>query len=461
MVYAALAWVSRRALRWCYRDVTVVGDVPRSGPVLLAVNHPNDLPDICAVLGHVRRHVHFVANVSAAESPVVAWAYTRMGVVPIHRVRDARKALARGENSAQANDLAFAKVRELLSHGACVCVFPEGGVHRGPHLGSLRTGLGRMALDARDVAGVRGIQIVPVGITYEAPLVYRSRVLIEIGTPIAIDQWTPDEGRRAESQLTAVIGAAMRAVTRNAPTVEAEHALSAASMLHAAQSPEESLRAATAQWRSLSSEIYGPGIALEAGDDPRIAPARMLIEQLGARRAGDHPSLLLRAWSEAVRSREGRSRPHLVEAAMAIPGLVLNAPAWMLVRRFARSSARVPDDVIPRSLVPGLYLMFAWYLVLSFVIAGVLRGFGVGALPLLAATLAVIISAPTLGDHGMRWLDRVFDRRRRRWIAREVPDFSQRVERAARALEAPLQAPLHKVTPSANAFPAHDAREVI
>ena len=149
MLYAFLAWCARHALRWCWRDVHVVGTVPTRGPVLLAVNHANDLADICAVLAHVPRRVTFVANVSAAESRLVAWAYDRMGVVPVHRVRDARKAKARGMDSAAANAQAFARVRDVLAAGGCVCVFPEGGVHRGPHLGALRTGLARMALDAQ------------------------------------------------------------------------------------------------------------------------------------------------------------------------------------------------------------------------------------------------------------------------------------------------------------------------
>src|SRR5690606_21578840 len=103
MFYTSLAWCARRALQWCYREVSVVGTVPASGPLRLAVNDPTDLPDVCAVLAEIPRRVTFVANVSAAEQPLVGWAYRKMGVVPVHRVRDVRKARARGEDSSQAN----------------------------------------------------------------------------------------------------------------------------------------------------------------------------------------------------------------------------------------------------------------------------------------------------------------------------------------------------------------------
>jgi len=469
MLYTALAWSSRRALRWCYRDVTMVGDVPHTGPVLLAVNHPNDLPDICAILGHVRRRVSFVANVTAAEQPLVAWAYARMGVVPIHRVRDARKARARGLDSSQANDRAFARVRELLAGGACVCVFPEGGVHRGPHLGALRTGLARMALDARDQAGLRGLQIVPVGITYESPLEYRTRVLIEIGAPLELDHWTACEGRRAESQLTVTIGIGMRAVTRNAPDDAAERALSAVALISAAQTPEATLLTATRHWRSLASEIYGPGIALEAGEDPRLAPARELVGQLGALPAGDSPALLLRAWKDAALGGSGSpvtsrnrqptqpTRPTLVDSVRAIPGLVLHGPAWLAVRRIARATALTAHDVIPRTIIPGLYLMAAWYVVLALVIAAALVRLGVGAWSSLLAALALLCIAPALGDAAMRWLDRAADQRRVRLIARELPDLTARIDHAVQAMHA---AP-HELVSTPAASPEHNQREVI
>lgn len=458
MLYAALAWSSRRALRWCYRDVAMVGRIPASGPVLLAVNHPNDLSDICVVLGHVRRRVHFVANVSAAEQPLVAWAYARMGVVPIHRVRDARKAKARGEDSSLANERAFAQVRALLSEGACVCVFPEGGVHRGPHLGSLRTGLARMALDARETAGVRGIQIVPVGLTYEAPLRYRSRVLIEVGAPILLDEWVPDAGRRADSQLTGVIGAALRGVTRNAPDEASARALRAAAMVCGAAASDDTILSGTAAWRSLANDIYGPGIALEAHRDPRLAPAAALVRRLETLPGGPTPELLLGAWSTANRNGSASGLALLSETSLAMPGLLLHAPAWRAVRWVARASASAPDAVIPRTIVPGLQLMVAWYVLLMLGLWAVCVSSGLNGWISLGVSLLAIASAPTLGDAAMRWLDRRTDRRLVRTLRLGVPDLAARVRHAANAASAAREADPETMTSAAS---AHNEREVI
>ena len=45
MLYSALRLVAGTALRWYYREVALVGGerIPRDGPALLVVNHPNAL----------------------------------------------------------------------------------------------------------------------------------------------------------------------------------------------------------------------------------------------------------------------------------------------------------------------------------------------------------------------------------------------------------------------------------
>jgi hypothetical protein len=360
-------------------------------------------------------------------------------------------------------------VRDLLAHGACVCVFPEGGVNRGPHLGALRTGLARMALDARDTAGVRGLQIVPVGITYESPLEYRSRVLIEVGAPLELDHWTPDEGRRPESQLTTHIGTLMRALTRNAPDQVAAQALGAVVAVAGAASPDASLLAATQRWQSLATEIYGPGIAQEIGADQRFAPARDLIAQLEALSPGDSPVVLLRAWREAAHRRQhpaampasslpsppARTAPF--GALLALAGVLLNGPAWFAVRRLARSSAFTPHDVIPRTIIPGLYLMAAWYVVLTLSLGAALVRSGVPGWLGVSAALALIVCAPTLGDFALRWRDAIADRRRVRLLARELPDLTARIDHAVQAMHASPHVPVS----TSVAAPAHNERQVI
>jgi len=437
MLYAFLRWCARHALRWCYADVTLVGTVPARGPVLLAVNHPNDLADICVVLTRVPRRVLFVANVSAAEHPLVKLAYARMGVIPVHRVRDVRRAMARGEDSAAANAAAMERVLQALRDGACVVVFPEGGVNRGPHLGALRTGLARMVLAARD-AGVRGVQLVPLGLTYEAPNTLGTRVLAHVGEAIDVDAWTPSPDRPAAPQLTAAVAAGLRAVTRNAPDERAHEALSAvADVVAATAAPDmPALLEANAVWRALAGEIYGPGVQVEAADDARFAPALALRAALCAGADEAVPAARrLAAWGRRD-ARPGGAR--VVDAVAGPAGWALHAPAWWVVERVAAKAGPVADRMA-RRIVPGLYVMVGWYALVATcaaVTAFVATRGASGASWWWMVPAALLVTMPALGDAAARWAERRRDGALRRAMARDGLALEARVREARVAVGA-------------------------
>ena len=110
-----IRWISRRALRWFYRELRFVGRgrIPAQGPVLLIGNHPNDLPDVLAGFFTTPRAVRYVATISATTLPLAAATYRGLGVIPVMRVRDVRKMRARGVDVAQVNTVAFAMVQKL------------------------------------------------------------------------------------------------------------------------------------------------------------------------------------------------------------------------------------------------------------------------------------------------------------------------------------------------------------
>jgi 1-acyl-sn-glycerol-3-phosphate acyltransferase len=441
MLYTVLRWCARRALRWCYAEVTVVGAVPATGPVLLAVNHPNDLADICVVLSQVPRRVTFVANVSAAEHPLVKLAYARMGVIPVHRVRDVRRAKARGEDSAAANAAAMDRVLAALRDGACVVVFPEGGVNRGPHLAALRTGLARMVLAARD-AGVRGVQLVALGLTYEAPNALGTRVLAHVGETIDVDTWAAQPGRPEAPQLTAAVAAALRAVTRNAPDERAHEALSAMAEVVAAtaEAGVPPLLAANEVWRALAGEIYGPGVQVEAPDDVRFAPA------LGVRvavREGAGDVAPARVLGAVARVRSGAVRGRVMDALLGPIGWVLHAPAWWMVERVAVRAGPVADRMA-RRIVPGLYVMVGWYAVVGVVaggLAGVLMRGGAGAASWWVVPAALLPIMPALGDAASRWMERRRDVVLRRAVGARGRELEARVRAAREAVAVGSGAP--------------------
>ena len=112
----------------------------------------------------------------------------------------------------------FRAVSSALAVGKAIVVFPEGISHDAPHLAPLRTGLARMALQARELQDVRSIKIIPVGLLYERKEQPRSRVLVQIGEPLDVDAFAA--AAESVDALTAAIGARLAEVTLNFETPE-------------------------------------------------------------------------------------------------------------------------------------------------------------------------------------------------------------------------------------------------
>ncbi|MEO7360990.1 MAG: 1-acyl-sn-glycerol-3-phosphate acyltransferase, partial [Gemmatimonadaceae bacterium] len=177
MLHPIIRWLARRAIRWFYRDAEILNAaaIPSEGATLIVASHGNDLTDILMTFLLSKRDILFVANMAAADSPIVRWTYAGLGVIPVSRVRDARALKARGEDVGVINTNAFLRVVDALKTGHAVAIFPEGNVNDAPHLGPLRSGAAKMALQAVD-SGV-DLTMIAVGYQYESPTTPRSGLL--------------------------------------------------------------------------------------------------------------------------------------------------------------------------------------------------------------------------------------------------------------------------------------------
>lgn len=196
-----------------YRQVEVVGleNVPASGPVIFAGNHPNSLHDPMLIITSVDRMVHFAAKDVLFQSRFLRLFLSSLGAVPI-----ARRSDHGGEVD---NRGAFTALFQVLARGGAMGIFPEGLSHDEAQLAKLKTGAARIALGvASEHPGVEPL-IVPCGLSYVHPKRFRSRVLVAFGPPIRVGSeeraaFASDE-RAAVGQLTGRIDAALRALTVN------------------------------------------------------------------------------------------------------------------------------------------------------------------------------------------------------------------------------------------------------
>ncbi|MCU0635287.1 MAG: 1-acyl-sn-glycerol-3-phosphate acyltransferase [Gemmatimonadaceae bacterium] len=189
LLYRTLRWLSRWAVRWIFRDVQIGGDpVPARGPVLLVVNHPNELCDILLTFAVTPRPIHFVGAIAHAASPVVAAALRAIGAVFVYRAHERTTA----PDADAANRDAMQQMLAVLERGGVLAIFPEGGVRRDDPIGRLQPGAAALALRAVREAGVSSLTLVPVGIGYADPDVVRGVARVTIGAPLDVAAWDRD-----------------------------------------------------------------------------------------------------------------------------------------------------------------------------------------------------------------------------------------------------------------------------
>ncbi|GAM87824.1 hypothetical protein ANO11243_058520 [Dothideomycetidae sp. 11243] len=113
-------------------------------------------------------------------------------------------------------------VFERLKEGGCIGIFPEGGSHDRTELLPLKAGVAIMALGALAENPDCGLKIVPCGMNYFHAHKFRSRAVVEFGTPVEIsselvEKYKSGEKREAVGQVLELVYNALYSVTVQAP----------------------------------------------------------------------------------------------------------------------------------------------------------------------------------------------------------------------------------------------------
>jgi glycerol-3-phosphate O-acyltransferase / dihydroxyacetone phosphate acyltransferase len=283
IIYGVLRQISRLAIRWFYRSVEVVGieQVPRRAPVLLVANHPNALVDALVIGMVIPRRVTLTAKATLFEHPVARAFFRRVPIVPLRRASDERKDGGPGVPDPARNRAAFAALLDELGNGGAVLIFPEGRSHSESQIAPLRSGAARIALEASIERGILDLEIVPVGLTFEHKSAPRSRVLVLIGEPIAMRNWT-----QGSDALTTLIDTRLRAVTLNFQTgADAERVLRVTRVLSQVADAPRSLAAPDVPLASaldIAHRVEAVRDRLEAGPSPLRDRAEALVRRLAA-----------------------------------------------------------------------------------------------------------------------------------------------------------------------------------
>ncbi|MGK2850204.1 MAG: lysophospholipid acyltransferase family protein [Candidatus Limnocylindrales bacterium] len=190
----ALATATRLGLAGLTR-VRVEGaldQIPREGPVIVAVNHASNLDPILiasTLMPKLGRRLQWLGKKELFSWPILGWVARNGGVHPVDR--------------AKADVEAFRLANKILDEGHLLLVFPEGTRSHDGALQDARDGAAFLALRT-------GAPIVPVGITGSFDVWPRGqklphpggRVIARVGTPFRlVDELPPGTDRKAAKGL--------------------------------------------------------------------------------------------------------------------------------------------------------------------------------------------------------------------------------------------------------------------
>jgi len=114
----------------------------------------------------------------------------------IYRMRD-------GKNAVGKNEQVFLMLQDYMKQGECVTLHPEGTHSLDHRLRSFKKGFTRLAFGYLDRFPDREVDIIPVGVNYDIPTDYGSKLSVRFGKPIDVrPYYEMEDQNKASQQLT-------------------------------------------------------------------------------------------------------------------------------------------------------------------------------------------------------------------------------------------------------------------
>ena len=373
-----LTRVFRFAAKVFFRRIEVVGleNIPQSGPVIFAANHPNGLVDPLFILCFAPRPVSFLAKAPLFRYPVIGWFARAIEAIPVYRRQD---------NVAGTNQETFSRAREVLSGGGAIAIFPEGTTHSDARLKELKTGAARIALGAR----LDAISVIPAGIYYTEKYTFRSEALVWFGKPIAVGLESADADgepdREAAERLTGEIERGLAEVTLQA---DSHYALDLVRRAERIFSGGAENLAEELELRRRFVEGYA---FLRERDAARLAG----LEKTMARFEAELHAARLDPQTLEARGVHISGKTLailLVLLPVAAIGAVINYPTYRLIGLLARRIVKSESELTATVKVIGAFLLYPLTWIAIAALVGWRLGWAAGLLSLIAVPLSAYVA---------------------------------------------------------------------
>ncbi|CAN3355781.1 glycerol-3-phosphate O-acyltransferase 1 [Diutina catenulata] len=249
------------------------------------------------------------------------------------------------------NHVVFENVFKHLAAGKTLGIFPEGGSHDRPDLLPLKPGVAIMALGTLATqlqAGVKNpapVKIVPMGLNYFHAHKFRSRAVVEFGTPITVTSAMAQEyirnSRDATSRLLSQITFAMKEVVVTCKDYDTLVALQAARRLFTSASRSSIPLPLVVEMNRRLVRGYEEHADEE---DVKLLKKNVIaynkkLMQLGLH---DHQvdSLTVHNKPKIFLKLIGRFTRFVTFAALCMPGTIMFSPVFIIAKIISRKKAR-------------------------------------------------------------------------------------------------------------------------
>ena len=331
--------------------------VPRVGPVLLCINHPNNLIDSLLVGSVLPRQVHYLATAALFADPLIARFLVALGVIAVYRMADHPDKMGR-------NLEMFAACHEAFDRGRLIAIYPEGATHSEAHVQRIKTGAGRIALAYEGRTPGR-LTVVPVGLSFEARKRFRGRVLVSFGEPVDVSPYLAvyrEEPAKALHKLTTAIQWAMEREVVHVERIDTAALARAVEALYRGEIERELWEERGPSGRQIGPFQLSGSIADAVEHFRKQDPGR--IERLWHRILGYHAGLAAyRLRDEAVRTRlertaerqrVARSWQTIVSLPLFAYGAAVNFLPYYLPGWLAGRMSRRPTDYATTRLLASV-----------------------------------------------------------------------------------------------------------
>lgn len=150
------------------------------GPIIFVPTHQNAFLDAILVICSQRRNPWSIARASVFKKGLVTKLLTAVKIKPVFRMRD-------GFSTLKNNEAILQEWISMLANGEDIIIFAEGN-HNDPYTrGELQKGFARIALKFQHLYENIPLTIIPVGVHYDDHYAFRTRVLVNFGTPIDVN----------------------------------------------------------------------------------------------------------------------------------------------------------------------------------------------------------------------------------------------------------------------------------